>query len=39
MLDAMFELPSDETQKEHKVTLSYAKKKINSAKMSNLKVA
>ena len=39
MLDAMFELPSDDTQKEHKVTLSYAKKKFNNAKMSNLKVA
>ena len=39
MLDAMFELPSDESQKEHKVTLGYAKKKFNSAKMSNLKVA
>jgi len=39
MLDAMFELPSDENQKDHKVTLSYAKKKFNSAKMSNLKVA
>jgi|TARA_B100000809_G_scaffold60199_1_gene56744 ATP-dependent Clp protease ATP-binding subunit ClpX len=39
MLDAMYELPSDDKQKEHKVTLSYAKKKFNSAKMSNLKVA
>jgi len=39
MLDAMFELPSDDTQKEHKVTLRYAKEKFNSAKMSNLKVA
>ena len=39
MLDAMFELPSDEAKKEHKVTLSYAKKKFDNAKMSNLKVA
>ena len=39
MLDAMFELPSDEQQKEHKVTLSYAKKKFSNAKMSSLKVA
>ncbi len=39
MLDAMYELPSDDKQKEHKVTLSYAKKKFSSAKMSNLKVA
>jgi ATP-dependent Clp protease ATP-binding subunit ClpX len=39
MLDAMFELPSDKGQKVHKVTLSYAKKKFNNAKMSNLKVA
>ena len=39
MLDAMFDLPSDETQKVHKVTLRYAKEKFNSAKMSNLKVA
>jgi len=39
MLDAMFELPSNETQKEHKVTLSYAKDKFKNAKMSSLKVA
>jgi len=39
MLDAMFELPSDEKKKGHKVTLRYAKEKFDSAKMSNLKVA
>ena len=39
MLDAMFDLPSEEGKKEHKVTLSYAKKKFSNAKMSNLKVA
>jgi ATP-dependent Clp protease ATP-binding subunit ClpX len=39
MLDAMFELPSEEGQKSHKVTLKYAKKKFSNAKMSNLKVA
>jgi ATP-dependent Clp protease ATP-binding subunit ClpX len=39
MLDAMFDLPSVEGQKEHKVTLSYAKEKFSNAKMSNLKVA
>jgi ATP-dependent Clp protease ATP-binding subunit ClpX len=39
MLDAMFEFPSDETKKEHKVTLSYAKDKFNNANMSSLKVA
>ncbi len=39
MLDAMYELPSDEKQKEHKVTLSYAKEKFSNAKLSSLKVA
>lgn len=39
MLDAMFELPSDEKQKIYKVTLRYAKEKFDNAKMSNLKVA
>ncbi len=35
MLDAMFDLPSDETQKEHKVTLSYAKKRFNNSKCNS----
>ena len=39
MLDAMFDLPSVEGQKEHKVTLVYAKEKFSNAKMSTLKVA
>jgi ATP-dependent Clp protease ATP-binding subunit ClpX len=39
MLDAMFDLPSDEKQKEHKVTLRYAKNKFKSSKISSLKVA
>jgi ATP-dependent Clp protease ATP-binding subunit ClpX len=39
MLDAMYELPSDEKQKEHKVTLRYAKDKFKNAKISSLKVA
>jgi len=39
MLDAMYELPSDKNQKEHKVTLSYAKDKFKNSKLSNLKVA
>lgn len=39
MLDAMYELPSDKKQKEHKVTLIYAKDKFKNSKLSNLKVA
>ncbi len=39
MLDAMFDLPSDEKQKEHKVTLRYAKNKFKGSKISSLKVA
>jgi ATP-dependent Clp protease ATP-binding subunit ClpX len=39
MLDAMYELPSKDGKKEHKVTLKYAKEKFSNAKMSNLKVA
>ncbi len=39
MLDAMYELPSDKNQKEHKVTLRYAKDKFKNSKLSNLKVA
>ncbi len=39
MLDAMYELPSDKKQKEHKVTLRYAKNKFKNSKLSSLKVA
>ncbi len=39
MIDAMYELPSDNTQKEYKVTLRYAKDKFKKAKISSLKVA
>jgi len=39
MLDAMFDLPSDEKQKGHKVTLRYAKNKFKGSKISSLKVA
>jgi ATP-dependent Clp protease ATP-binding subunit ClpX len=39
MTDAMFELPSDKTKKVFKVTLSYAKDKIEKSKYSYLKVA
>ena len=39
MLDAMYDLPSDDKQKEHKVTLRYAKNKFKKAKISSLKVA
>ena len=40
MLDAMFELPSQQDVKELKITLSYAKNKFEKSKVSNkLKVA
>ncbi len=39
MLDAMFEMPSDESAKELKITLKYAKDKINKSGLSKLKVA
>jgi ATP-dependent Clp protease ATP-binding subunit ClpX len=39
MLDAMYDLPSDEGKKEHKITLRYAKAKFNKSKISSLKVA
>jgi hypothetical protein len=35
----MFELPSDKTKKVFKVTLPYAKEKIEKSKYSYLKVA
>ncbi|MCB0409835.1 MAG: ATP-dependent Clp protease ATP-binding subunit ClpX [Flavobacteriales bacterium] len=39
MLDAMFDMPSDESQKEFKITLSYAEEKFKNTKLGNLKVA
>lgn len=39
MTDAMFELPSDESIKEFKVTLSYAREKFSKSKISTLKAA
>jgi ATP-dependent Clp protease ATP-binding subunit ClpX len=39
MTDAMFELPSEEGQKELKVTLNYAKEKFGRSKLSQLKAA
>jgi len=39
MTDAMFEMPSDKTQKDCKITLSYAKKMFKKAKINSLKVA
>jgi ATP-dependent Clp protease ATP-binding subunit ClpX len=35
----MFELPSEEGQKELKVTLNYAKEKFGRSKLSQLKAA
>jgi ATP-dependent Clp protease ATP-binding subunit ClpX len=37
--DAMFELPSDESVSELKITLGYAKEKFDKSKISKLKVA
>ena len=39
MLDAMYDLPSNEEEKEHKITLRYAKNKFKKSKISSLKVA
>lgn len=39
MLDAMYDLPSNEKEKEHKITLTYAKNKFKNSKISSLKVA
>jgi ATP-dependent Clp protease ATP-binding subunit ClpX len=39
MLDAMYELPSDNKTKEFKVTLEYAKDKFKKANFSKLKAA
>ena len=39
MTDAMFELPSEKDVKEFKITLNYAKNKLSTSSLSNLKVA
>jgi ATP-dependent Clp protease ATP-binding subunit ClpX len=39
MIDAMFEIPSDETTKRLNITLDYAREKLNKAKMDKLRVA
>ncbi len=39
LTDAMFELPSSNTEKDFKVTLSYAQSKFEKSKMSKLKIA
>lgn len=39
LTDAMFEAPSDETTKELKITLSYAKEQFSKSTISKLKVA
>jgi ATP-dependent Clp protease ATP-binding subunit ClpX len=38
MVDAMFELPSN-SEKEFKITLTYAREKFSKSKLSQLKVA
>ncbi|NNE56157.1 MAG: AAA domain-containing protein, partial [Flavobacteriales bacterium] len=39
MTEAMYELPSDESQQEFKITLSYAEENFGRSKISQLKVA
>ncbi|MFB6307131.1 MAG: ATP-dependent Clp protease ATP-binding subunit ClpX [Flavobacteriales bacterium] len=39
MTDAMYDAPSGKTRKELKITLSYAKEKVNRSKINQLKVA
>jgi len=39
MTDLMFDLPSQSTIKEYKITLNYAQKKFNKSKISQLKAA
>ena len=39
MLDAMFEIPSDKSIKEFRVTYSYAKNKIRKSTLNKLKAA
>ena len=39
MLDAMFDLPSEKEKKEFKLTLSYAKNKLDKSSLIKLKAA
>ncbi len=39
MTDAMFDIPSDQTTRELKITLAYAREKFSKAEISKLKVA
>jgi ATP-dependent Clp protease ATP-binding subunit ClpX len=39
LMDAMFDLPSDKNAKEFKVSLPYAKEKLNKSSINKLKVA
>lgn len=39
MIDAMFEIPSDNTVRRLNITLDYAQEKLSKAKMDNLRVA
>lgn len=39
LTDAMFELPSNESEKEFRVTLEYAQSKFNNSKLAKLKIA
>ncbi len=39
MTDAMYDIPSDETIKDFKITLTYAKERINKSNLNKLKVA
>ncbi len=39
MLDAMFDMPSDKEIKELRITLDYAKEKVDNSKIESLKVA
>jgi len=39
LTDAMFDIPSDKTIKEYKVTLEYAKSKFNNSQIAKLKIA
>jgi hypothetical protein len=39
MLDLMYDLPSDDTKKEFKITLGYAEEMFKKTKLEKLKVA
>ncbi|HAH58669.1 MAG TPA: ATP-dependent Clp protease ATP-binding subunit ClpX, partial [Bacteroidales bacterium] len=39
LIDAMFELPSDQKSRELKITRSYAEEKLGKTNLSRLKVA